>query len=153
MRKSQRLRRLGGFHALRVEMSLDLYDGGAPSLIFIGLDEIRERGERAEYFAFVFEFGLRDAEFAFHGDDDFNGVERVEAEALAVAEERFVIDDVFWLHVFELKPFDKLGFQEVAELCGVFHGSSVWFMVNGFDSGKSDRDIGRQDGSERLRMV
>ena len=46
-------------------------------------------------------------------------------------------------HIFELKPFDKLGFQEVAELCRVFHGSSVCFMVNEFGSGKFDRDIGR----------
>ena len=119
------------------------YFGGTPSLLFIGLDEIRERGECAEDFAFVFEFGLRDAEFAFHGNDDFDGVERIEAKALAVAEKRFVVNDVLWLHVFELKPFDELGFQEVAELCRVFHGSSVWFMVNGFGSGKSGRDIGR----------
>ena len=122
-------------------------------LLFIGLDEIRERGDRAEDFAFVFEFALRDAEFAFHGDDDFDGVKRIETEALAVAEERFVVDDVFWLHVFELKPFDKLGFQEVAELCLVFHGSSVWFMVNGFDSGKSGTDIGRSDDSKHLLKV
>ena len=121
--------------------------------MLVGLDEIRERGKGAEDFAFVFEFGLRDAEFAFHSDDDFDGVEGIEDEDFHFAEERFVIDNVFWLHVFELKPFDKLGFQEVAELGGVFHGRSVWFMVNGFDSGKSDRDIGRQDGSERLHKV
>ncbi len=121
-----------------------LSNGGTPSLLLlVGLNEIRQRGERAEDFAFVFEFGLRDAEFAFHGDDDFYGVERIEAEALAVAEERFVVDNVFRLHVFELKPFDELGFQKVAELSGVFHRRSVWFMVNGFDNGKSGRDIGR----------
>ena len=134
-------------------------DGGTPSLLWmpslllVCLNEIRERGERAEDFAFVFEFTLRDAEFAFHGDDDFDCVERVKAEALAFAEERFVIDDVFRLHVFELKPFDKFGFQKVAELGGVFHGSSVWFMVNGFDSGKSGTDIDRSDDSKHLRMV
>ena len=131
-----------------------LHDGGMPSLLLlVGLYEICQSGERAEDFAFVFEFALRDAEFAFHGDDDFDGVKRIEAEALAVAEERFVVDDVLWLHVFELKPFDELGFQEVAELGDVFHGMSVWFMVNGFDSGKSGTDIGRSDDSKHLRKV
>ena len=86
-------------------------NGGTPSLLFVSLDEIRECGERAEDFAFVFEFRLRDAEFAFHGNDDFDGVERIEAEALTIAEERFVVNDVLRLHVFELKPFDELGFQ------------------------------------------
>ena len=75
------------------------------------LDEISERADGAERGAAFFDVLDDDAVFLFEQHDEFERVNRVEAET--GAEERRVVINLFGSDVLKFEGFDDLGFQFV----------------------------------------